>query len=172
MSDNVYSRSSKSIFDFVTRHLCVQLFKTDQIKSTEVVLFWNIQVKLNHNFKHLQAKRKKCWISALMTTKCHWIFLKLVNILLILWISGNINFDYLIIDNRNIIFSTFIVDNRKIVSTKAQHWFGSTQFLSNSTHFLDKTIFEQSNFCTKQFLDKAILGQRNSWTKQFMDKAK
>ena len=60
MSDNVYSRSSKSIFDFVTRHLCVQLFKTDQIKSTEVVLFWNIQVKLNHNFKHLQAKRKKC----------------------------------------------------------------------------------------------------------------
>ena len=122
MSDNVYSRSSKSIFDFVTRHLCVQLFKTDQIKSTEVVLFWNIQVKLNHNFKHLQAKRKKCWISALMTTKCHWIFLKLVNILLILWISGNINFDSLIIDNRNIIFSTFIVDNRKIVSTKAQHW--------------------------------------------------
>ena len=56
-----------------------------------------------------------------MTTKCHWIFLKLVNILLILWISGNINFDSLIIDNRNIIFSTFIVDNRKIVSTKAQH---------------------------------------------------
>jgi hypothetical protein len=35
---------------------------------------------------------------------------------------------------------------------------------------LDKTVFGQNSFWTKQFLDKTVFGQNSFWTKQFLDK--
>ena len=39
---NVYPQSPKSKSNFLTWHFCMQFFKTDQIKSVEMVLLWNI----------------------------------------------------------------------------------------------------------------------------------